>query len=95
MPMTLPPGGHRLREAAGIGTEADRDNASAGCNVKGRGNADGLRVGTVEVVDLDGIGIALVVGDGGDGVAIKGEPNDDCVTRGGEIGKLEVVAEGT
>lgn len=85
-------GGHGLNEAAWIGTEANGDEAGAGGNVKGRGNADGLRVRGIEIVDLHGIGVALVVVDGGRGIAIESEADNDGVSSGGEIGKLEVVA---
>ena len=85
-------GGHGLNEAAGIGTEANGDEAGAGGNVEGRGNADGLRVRGIEIVDLHGLGVAHVVVDGGSGIAIESEADHDSVSRGGEIGKLEVVA---
>src|SRR5208282_1667525 len=87
-------GGHGLDIASGIAIEAKGDDASASGDVKGGGNTDGLRVGSVVVVDLDGIGAALVVGDRRSGIAVEGEADDDRVARRGVVGKLEVVAVG-
>jgi hypothetical protein len=81
-----------LGETAGVGTETNGDNSSAGGNMEGGGNGDRLGVSTIVKIDLSRVGISFVVRNSGSGVAVESEANDDGVACCGGIGKLEMIA---